>query len=915
MSGELVGRERESGLLAARLDQARAGRGGLVLVAGEPGIGKTRLVQEAAAGAEALGVPVAWGRASDEEGSPPYWIFRQIARDLGRALPPALAEGGTATDRFEAFEAFAAQLLAAAEPDGLLVALDDLQWADAASLALLVHTVRSAARSRLLLVATYRDTETVGREALTSALAALAHEAGQTRLRLVGLPTADVRRQLELVTGETVRPEVAAVVSRRTGGNPFFVGELAGLLDSGVDALPDGVLDTVRARLARLTARTRELVATAAELGSEPDPCGLAAVTGHALDVVLGALDEAAAAGLVVSRPGWRFRHDLIREAARADLPTAARADAHARLAGWLAGRPGAAERATEIAHHLLASAPVGDPREAAEWAERAGDQSFERLAWEQAADLYRRALDIGAPPDPGDRGRLLRRHATALTRDGDIQSAKAILAKAAEAAREAGDPAALGEVALAMEGLSDPWGDFSGDRLAAEALAQLPAEDSPLRARLLALRAGEAGFAGGEDPDRASAEALAMAERLGDTQVLRSALRARQMARSGPDGVHERLELAERMAALGRSEVDDDTLLWGLLWRFDALMMLGRLDEAEALLGPMRRLSDRLRRPLARWHYLRGVAAVEATRGRFDAAIATVRDCLGLVEGRAHESVVGVSVFVLLTIDGLTGREDLVTAEQFEAFDRNSPGFVRPVYGLYWAQRGDLERARRILHPADGEALAQPALLPTLATRAELAALMDEPAVAADMAARLRPHADLFVTGGAGTVTNFGSVRTYLGLALATSGHLDEAVRELRLGVAANDTAGAPPFAALARFELAKALARRRRPGDLAEAAALAATAIAAAERLGMAPLRRRATELAAGLRGDAPAGLTPRETEVAAHVAEGLTNKQIAALMHISERTAESHVQHILTKLGLANRTGIAAWAARRG
>jgi DNA-binding CsgD family transcriptional regulator len=192
----------------------------------------------------------------------------------------------------------------------------------------------------------------------------------------------------------------------------------------------------------------------------------------------------------------------------------------------------------------------------------------------------------------------------------------------------------------------------------------------------------------------------------------------------------------------------------------------------------------------------------------------------------------------------------------------------------------------------------------------------LDQPDFATGVAARLRPYADLFVTGGAGTVASFGSARTYLGIAEAIGGQLDAAVRELRLGVAANDAAGAAPFSAHSRFELAKVLARRRRPGDLEEAGALTASVVVSATRLGMAPLRGRAEELSAALRGDRDDGLTPREAEVSTHVAQGLTNKQIAALMRISERTVESHVQHILTKLGLTNRTQIAARkAAERG
>jgi DNA-binding CsgD family transcriptional regulator len=203
------------------------------------------------------------------------------------------------------------------------------------------------------------------------------------------------------------------------------------------------------------------------------------------------------------------------------------------------------------------------------------------------------------------------------------------------------------------------------------------------------------------------------------------------------------------------------------------------------------------------------------------------------------------------------------------------------------------------------------PALLSVASTIVELTAEFGPSATAEHAAAVLRLYPDLFITGGAGAILVSGSVRTFLGIAAAAAGRLDDAVRELRLGIAADDRAGTPPFATLARFELATVLARRRRPGDIEEASALAASVSATAGQSGMAPLRARADALAASLRGDAPGPLTRREREVAAHVAQGLTNKQIAALMHISERTAESHVQHILNKLGLANRTHIATWA----
>ena len=913
-----VGRDGELADLRAFLAEARAGRGRLVLVAGEPGIGKTRLAEELARHAGTAGMALGRGRTSEDEGSPPYWVFRQLARSIGWDVPALftgrVASAAPAEARFEAFEAFAEDLRAAAAPAGLLAVLDDLQWADAASLALLVHLARGIGQSHLMIVATYRDTEPAARSALSAALSALAHEQDVTRIRLDGLTAAQVGAQLVDVTGAAVSAELAAAVQERSGGNPFFVAELGRMLgpvgEALPDAVPDVVVDAVRARLARLSEPCRTLVATAAALGVELDPELLAHVTGRSVTEVLADLDEAVDAGIIAKQ---RFAHDLVRAAARLDLPTATRLDAHARTAAWLMTRPDAVQRAAQIAHHLLESLPVGDAAAAGEWAERAADEALGQLAWERAAELYGQACDTPAAMTAARRSRLLRGVGVALICGGAIDAGKAALAAAADAARDSGDAAVLGEVALAAEGIADAW-RWGGGRLAEEALAGLPTDDDPLRARLLALNVIEAGLLGDVEADRNSAEALAMAERLDDRRALRSALRARQMVRSRPDGVHERLELGDRMLAIGTADGDDDTALWGRLWRFDALVMLGRLDEAEAELVPMGVVAERGRRWVARWHHLRNEAVIAIARGRFDDAAGALHRCIALVQGRAEEnsSLVGVPLTVLIVIGGLTGRTDLAPEAMLGSFDRAAPPFVRAVRAESCLRQGDRDRARAFF--AGAAAPGQwpfTSLLIACTAHVAVAAELGSPEDLATAAAVLQPHADLFVTGGAGAQTFGGSVRTYLGMAAAAAGRLDAAVRELRLAIAADERIGAPPFAAIARLELAKVLARRRRAADVEEAAALAVAVAATAATLQMGPLRRDAEALTVALGGARSDPLTRREREVVTHLAQGLTNRQIAALLHISERTAEKHVENVLVKLDLPNRTHVAAWA----
>jgi hypothetical protein len=351
--------------------------------------------------------------------------------------------------------------------------------------------------------------------------------------------------------------------------------------------------------------------------------------------------------------------------------------------------------------------------------------------------------------------------------------------------------------------------------------------------------------------------------------------LRARQVACGGPAGAGERLRLGQRLLALGERADDEEAVLWGRVWRFDALVQLGQIDRVEAELDMIAAAARRLRSPLARYHLLRSRGTVAFGRGRFRGG-ADRRPASGGARGAGREPAVPARTAVRprarLRADPAHCPAGLQVPEEWP----DGEGLLGAA-ALWYLAVGRRQDARRIYAGLAAPAAVPPlAVLPYLTGYAKRADAFDDRAMAADVYDRLVGFADLFVCSGAGALAVLGSARLPLGVAAATVGRLEDAVRHLRAAAEANERAGLPPFAAWARYRPARVLAQRRRPGDRDEAAALAASAAAVADRLGMAPLRRQAQELAASLAGRAPGPLTAREREIAVLVSYGLTNQQ---------------------------------------
>jgi DNA-binding CsgD family transcriptional regulator len=713
--------------------------------------------------------------------------------------------------------------------------------------------------------------------------------------------------------------DFVAAVARRSGGNPFFVAELARARTAGL-RVPAAARDVVRARIRRLPEPCRALLGAAAVLGRDVDAALLAAVTG--VDGVLDELRPALDDGVLdhpAGRVGLRFTHDLVRESVLADLAAAEQARVHLAVVAALAPSADDPDVVTELAHHALAALPAGDRRDATGWARKAAHVAHALLAYDETARLLADALAAGRPVlSPAERLAVLLDLARARGLAHDVAGGIATFTEAAELARATGDAEGLARAALGLPEVSNPeWLD-AVRAWCEEALRGIGEGDTPLKAKVLAQLAHCALLlADARVMDEASAAALTMAERLDDPASLAIALRARQLARAAPDGNAERLVLGGRLLALGERTGDREDVLWGRMWRFDALLQAGRVSDAEAELAAVEPVVAALRRPLARLHLLRSRVAVTLGQGRFAEARAQNDEAMAIAERGGDVGAVATARSVRLGMVASTG--DDPDPRDLD-WVRSHPTRMHPMAALTRAQmarlfldRGERSEAREwyasLPEPGSPRIPAFIALA-LEGMRALLLADLGDAATAEAVYRVLLPHADLHLVGGAGAITTGGSARGALGIAALTAGKPDIAVQHLRSAVTADDAAGLANPAALARVELAVALRARGRSSDVDESVGLLVEADAAAERMGMAPLRARIAALGAAEGGV----LSRREAEIAELVGRGLTNRQIAASAHISERTVETHVGHVLAKLGFTRRSEIAAWVAGR-
>ena len=478
-AGAFVGREDDLGELLAALADTRAGNGRLVLVGGEPGIGKSRLAEEFSMRADERGAQVLAGRCWEAGGAPAYWPWVQSLRAYAREREPAelraeLGSGGADVAqllpelrelyptlaeplaqspdgaRFRLFDSVATFLRNAARTRPIVLVLDDLHAADSPSLLLLEFLAGELDGSRLMILGAYRDTETGVGHPLSATLAEVARARSTRRLVLGGLSEAAVGRYIELATGVAAPESLVAALHRGTDGNPLFLTELASLLsderllDEGAMErlpIPPGVHDAIGNRLRRLSPDCRSLLGLASGLGREFSLAALERVSPVRGGALLGFLDEARAASVIGAVPGaqgrLRFSHALVRDALYEQLGAARRTRLHAEIGEALVAlyATDPEPHLAEIAHHFFEAAPGGDRDRAITWAIRAGDRAIGLLAYEEAARLYGLALAaLDSKPDADEPARceVLLALGEAQARSGEMVIAKETFAAVA---------------------------------------------------------------------------------------------------------------------------------------------------------------------------------------------------------------------------------------------------------------------------------------------------------------------------------------------------------------------------------------------------------------------------------------------------------------------------------------------------
>ena len=963
-----VGRAAELEKLRLLVPTAEGERRRVVLLGGEPGSGKSRLVREFAAEAAQAGALVLYG-ASDAVVHTPYGPFSkalerlvselevdelraslgasageltrllpELPERLGELPPPRRADPDTERHRLHTIVTDLLERVSRRRP--VVLVIEDGHWADAPTLLLLRHLAQTPWSARVLLFATFRDTEAEVPDGLAQTLADLRRSDDVVRLRLEGLSGEEVGEFVQRVSKD--RSDDASGLARSiwglTGGNAFLVCELwRALVETNAIEIADGKLrlsgspaafgtpesvrEVVSGRLSRLQSATTELLELAAAAGAEFELAVVGRGSGLGERELIDAVEEANRSGIIVELPGrqlaYRFTHELVRRAVYDRLSSVRRAELHLRVGEALEVAGDQSVRAiADLAHHFTAAAALDGADRAIDYNVRAARVAAAALAFEEAAEMLATALELGID-DTSRRAEVLLDLGMARHKAGKAFEALDALTRAAEIGRELGDHHLLARAAIGYEEASWRPGEQRGAvELLEEATMALGNEQSELGVGLLGALARALDMQGHQQRGAiVRASAIELARRLGDRAGLATTL-VRSYWSRGATPTEQIIEMLTEAKALGEQLGDTELQAEAMSWLSPSFVVVADIPSARAEVAALREIAEITRQPFylhVAQHY---GAAIALSDGHLEASEQMARRSEQegrLLTGRDASGTYGIQMFSLRREQGRLA--ELASVIRILGSSKRAYGPWRPGLASLLVELGMEAEARRELARllSEGlEAFRESLWLASLTYITDACASLGDEATAALVYPELAPLAGTNVMIGH-LVAYYGSAERYLGMLTATLGEWERAEEHFERALEANAAMDASTWLAHTNYQYARMLLarggehRRRAEPLLAVAGQLAAS-------IGMASLRKRiaalgAPDVPAGL----PDGLSAREVQILRLVARGLSNREIGATLFISEHTAANHVRSILRKTGCANRTEAAFYAHR--
>ena len=976
VSGVFVGRQEEMDRLRTAVEDARSGQGRMVMLAGEPGIGKTRTAEELATYAETSGVRVIWGRTQEALGAPPYWPWIQVIRSYSRTreagqlrselghgagsiarIVPELREqlpdigdppdmGDAEAERFQLFDSITSFLKAASTEGAMLVVLENLHWSDEPSLNLLEFIGHEQQDSRLMILGTYRDVELRRTHPLSRTLGDLTRERRYERIRLRGLSDAAVARLIEFATGVAPPAMLVDAVYRQTEGNALFVTEVVRLLvQEGAFKpdrpaireywklrIPEGVREVIGRRLDRLSESCNQALGVASVVGRD--------FTVEVLDRLIddlseeqlvGVLEEAREARLIEELKDtlghYRFSHRLVQETLREELTTTRRVKLHARIAETLEGLYGDSvdEHAGELAAHYAEAQLLVGAGKLVHYSLIAGKRASDQFAFSEAKEIYERAIEAkgGQPMDEAlAELNVLLRYAKYLATGAVVPVEE--LSPVFDFYEKKRDPwnlvltawAILGARAYQRKGNAEISVDDFGRR-AIRLIDEESPEDPQLLvgASLLRSRLGD-DF---KEVEMGLKRALAIAEENGDDDQKRHIYH--EWGRCCGDA--NRIRAAVECYELAATVAPEREPRWFKFERHlnigGCLFELGDPDGASFHKEAAYQIANEVSTPMSQANMCFGKQQIEQAIGNWQAARELSDEGLRFMikwdyPGHTAVGVLGDRALLEYETGNFTAGESYVN-RLLENVQRREATFLIDLLICGSALIPKIARITNEERWFDVSLSASRDLLDRGYVRHATENLGWIAVVRRDGDSAKRHYAALLPELG----DRLALYSRLLGLLAFTADELETSIEHFKEAYTFNRNAGYRPNLAWTCCDFADALLARGTDEDNKRAGVYLEEGRALAAKLGMEPLRQRITDRLARFSPTAlrayPDGLTEREVDVLKLIARGLTNQEISGELSISTRTVTTHVRNVYEKIGVTNRVAASAYAADNG